>query len=67
MKRAAIAARKVGKARVLRDLRRGEKPFRGAQGPRGPKDPKDLRGSKGLLLREAETLAEREERSPAAA
>lgn len=57
VKRATIKARKVARERIVQQLRRGDKPFRGAQGPAGPKDVKDLRGSKGLLLKEAEELA----------
>jgi len=64
MKRAVITARQGRKERIVLEVRRGRKPFRGAQGPRGPKDPKDLRGSKGLLKVEAEELAEAEEEYP---
>jgi hypothetical protein len=61
MKRTAVAARRTAKRKMLRQMKRGRKPFFAAQGPRGPKDPKDLRGPKGVLLKEAEEQAEGEE------
>jgi hypothetical protein len=65
MKRSVIASRKGTKERTAHAVRGGRPIFRGSQGPRGPKDAKDLRGPKGVLLLEAEDLAEAEERRPA--
>jgi hypothetical protein len=63
MKRTMVAARRIANKKVLRQLQHGRKPFFGARGPDGPKDPKDLRGSKGVLLRNAEEQARAEEQS----
>jgi hypothetical protein len=62
MKRTAVAARRIAKRKMLRQMGRGRTPFFGAQGSRGQKDPKDLRGGKGALLEQAEQRARAEER-----
>jgi hypothetical protein len=62
VKRTVVAARKIAKRKMLRQMRRRRTPFFGAHGPCGPKDPKDLRGSKGALLEQAEQRAQAEER-----
>jgi len=62
VKQTELASRRIAKTKMFRQMRRGRKPFFGAQGPRGPKDAKDLRGSKGALLEQAEQRARAQER-----
>jgi hypothetical protein len=62
VKRTVVAARRIAKKKMVRQMRCGRTPFFGAQGPRGPKDPEDPRESKGALLEQAEQRARAEER-----
>jgi len=62
MKKRVVTSRKVVKSRLAREVKRGKRPFRGAQSHTGSKDPKDLRGAKGLLLKTAAETDEQGER-----